>query len=78
MPEFFEEQITEVKEKITEETENVVEFNTPQGAEFVEQVSVVQEQFTEVQENIEVIEQSTPDGSKLVAGAGSGEVGNEA
>ena len=57
MPEFFEEQITEVKEQFTEETENVVEFNTPQGAEFVEQESVVQEQFTEVQENIEVIEQ---------------------
>ena len=57
MPEFFEEQIIEVKEQITEETENVVEFNTPQGAEFVEQVSVVQEQFTEIQENIEVIEQ---------------------
>ena len=57
MPEFFEEQITEIKEQITEETENVVEFNTPQGAEFVEQESVEQEQFTEVQENIEVIEQ---------------------
>jgi len=57
MPEFFEEQIIEVKEQITEETENVVEVNTPQGPEFVEQVSVGQVQFTEVQENIEVIEQ---------------------
>ena len=57
MPEFFEEQITEVKEQITVETENVVEFNTPQGPEFVEQVSEVREQFTEVRENIEIIEQ---------------------
>lgn len=57
MPEFFEAEITEVKEQITEETENVVEFNTPQGAEFVEQESVIQEQFTEIQENIEVTEQ---------------------
>jgi len=55
-PEFFEEQITEVKEQITEETENVVEFNTPQGPEFVEQVSEVQENITEVRENVTIIE----------------------
>jgi len=56
MPEFFEEQITEVKEQITEVTENVEVIDTPQGAEFVEQVNEIQENVTEVQENIEVIE----------------------
>jgi hypothetical protein len=57
MPEFFEEQITEVKEQITVETENVVEVITPQGPEFVVQRSEVQEQFTEIRESIEIIEQ---------------------
>ena len=46
----------EVREQITEVTENVEVINTPQGAEFVEQVNVVQENITEVQENITVIE----------------------
>ncbi len=57
MPEFFEEEIIEVREQITQVTENVEVINTPQGQEFIEQFSEVQENISEVQENIEIIEQ---------------------
>ena len=60
MPEFLEEQVTEVKEQFTQVIENEAEVITPRGVEFVQQESVIQEQFTEVQENIDVIEQRPP------------------